>query len=141
MTEEELYQMITELRQKIIAIDERLKNIEGLFQTKPITVPVKKESLREFLDKLNPKTDIDKVLLIGYYKEVIQELGSFSRLEVAKGYQEAREKLPTNITDLLSKNVAKAFIMPIDKGEGKVQMFALTNTGIKHIKERLNPTP
>src|SRR6266508_2443203 len=58
----------------------------------------KKLSIKEFLLESPPTTDIQRTLAVGYFLETHVGMTSFTRSDLEKGYNDAKEPVPSNIS-------------------------------------------
>jgi hypothetical protein len=129
--------------------DDLLKRIENLERRvseleKPCPAPSPIESgsrplsLREFINSKSPKTVVDTVIVIGYYLEEHSKMSSFTCEDLSKGFINAKEKPPTNPSDMLAKNARRGFIMEAPDQKDGPKAWMLTNTGVKFVENGLN---
>ena len=93
----------------------------------------KKLSIKEFILSKNPKSDRQRTRAIGYFLEKHGEYVSFTNDDIEKGYKDAKEAVPTNVADTISKNVSQGYMMQAEKKNGKMS-WTLTNTGEKNVE-------
>ena len=98
-------------------------------------------SMREFINSKSPKTVIDTALVVGYYLEEYLKKPSFTSDDLSKGFINAKEKPPTNPSDMLAKNAKRGFIMEAPEQKDGPKAWMLTNTGIKYIENGLSELP
>jgi hypothetical protein len=100
----------------------------------------KKLSIREFFISKKPKTVVDKALLVGYYFENYQGFSSFNVGDVENGFRAAKEPVPSNINDMMNKNIHKGFIMDAAEKKESKQAWVLTGRGLDYVGNDLkNP--
>ena len=90
---------------------------------------VKAMSVKEFLISKNPKNHIEKTLCFGFFNEFHNNKEYWTPKDITESFSAARETLPQNISDQISKCRAKGWVMEHDKG------YRLTNTGEAIVKE------
>ena len=56
-----------------------------------VRAAAKKTSIREFLLKYPPPTDVQRTLAVGYFLETHAGVASFTKADLAKGYRDAKE--------------------------------------------------
>lgn len=93
----------------------------------------KKQSLREFVNEHKCDSDVDRTLLILYYKEKSEDIKEINSKEIAQGFKEIKEKVPSNIPDKFQQLLKKGFI-DSSEGEGKFNSWTYTNSGEKYIE-------
>lgn len=91
-------------------------------------------SLAQFYKKAAPKTDVDRVLLVGYYLENAKGLESFTAAEVRAALKGARQTPPKNPNDCINSNVRKGLMMAAGVKEGRAA-FVLTTDGEERVAE------
>jgi len=124
---------ITKINKKLDDHEARILKLERLLQTKPEVIK-KKMSIKEFILQKNPKDDVGKALAIGYYLEKFGGLHSFNSKDIEQGFQEAKEKIPSNVADKIYKNIAKGYIMETKEEKDGMKAYVLTNTGEKYVE-------
>lgn len=90
---------------------------------------VKGMSVKEFLLSKKPKSHIEKTLCFGFFEEVHNNKKYWTSKDIAENFREAREPLPKNISDQISKCRIKGWVMEHGRG------YRLTNTGEANVKE------
>jgi len=95
----------------------------------------KDESIKEFLISKQPQTSLDKTLTIGYFLENYTPLPSFGVADIEHGFRQSKETPPSNISDMISKNAAKGFLMESKTKRGTKKSWVLTNSGEKLIEQ------
>ena len=95
----------------------------------------KKISIKEFILAKQPKDDIQKTLIIGYFFEKNEGITSFNIKDLTNGFERAKEKIPTNINDKVNKNISKGYIMSTKEKKDNLVAWVLTNSGEKFVKE------
>lgn len=135
---------LEDIRKRLVEIEARVSKLEELQSVKG-TNPEdfssnseKKSSIREFINLISPKNNVEKVLAIAYYKEIIQLITPFTAKDIADGFKEAKERAPDNINLPVYYNVQKGYLMENNSSASKLKSWELTNTGIKVIKERMS---
>jgi hypothetical protein len=97
----------------------------------------KQTSVAQFFRKVAPKTDIDRVLIAGYFLEHFRNTEKFTAAEVRDTIREAKIPPPSNPSDAVAKNIKKGFMMPAGDKDGKLS-YVLTSDGEENVKESLN---
>ena len=121
-------------------INERLQDLESRIvklesgqsiqaQVQKQNQKVKTMSLREFLNLKKPKTVNDNVLVIGYYLEHLKEFEAFNVDDIKLGFREAKIPLPSNLNDVVNKNIKKAYVMSAGSQKDGKKAWVLTATG------------
>lgn len=94
-------------------------------------------SLQELLNEKNPKTDVQKTLIFGYYLETVMGKKTFTKIDIDECYKNAKEQLPPNVSDKLFLNVKNGWIMPVGKTGRQIE-YGLTRTGITIVEAGFN---
>ena len=97
------------------------------------SVKERPESLTEFLNRKNLKSNTDKTICIAHFLENRAGEGVTSA-DVVGGFRESRNVVPSNVSDQLAKCAKKGFIQVGGERGGK-KVWTLTNTGIEHVKD------
>lgn len=116
--------------------ESRIKALEDRFQKEQINTSASKAvSIKEFMILKKPKNDLEKTLAIGYFLEKHQRLANFTSSELVSGFGSAKEPSPTNISDMIAKNIKKGLMMEATgKKEGK-RAYNLTSSGEKFVED------
>ncbi|MCO8254526.1 hypothetical protein NKF26_12005 [Haladaptatus sp. AB618] len=126
MSNSNLRDEVDDLKERVSTLEKRLEGGEG--------TPEDFVGLREFVNKTNPSTHNERALVIGYHFDRQQGKESFSSDDIEGGYRTAREPLPANISDVLSKCENKGWLMR-DGKEGQAQLRVVTSDGLKYVEE------
>ena len=124
MTPEE----IQEIKDLLENHEKRIFKIESYFSSKSESIP-KQISVKEFIMSRDPKGDVQKTLVIGYYLEKYKNLNFFNAKDLEEGFREAKEKVPDNINDKVSMNIKAGYMMEAKEKKDKLKAWSLTNTG------------
>ena len=90
----------------------------------------KKLSIREFCNNKNPKTDIERVLVLAVYHDRFTETDFFNLKDILNLIKKAKLKKPSNTSDAINKNVRKGLFEEDDeKGEDGRKRWYVTETG------------
>ncbi len=133
---------LEDLRKRIVELEVRISKLEQTQSIRTVNLENynsnsgKKLSIREFINSISPKNNVEKVLAIAYYKETVQSISPFTAKDIADGFREAKEPAPDNINLPIYYNVQKGYLMENNSPESKLKSWELTNTGIKVIKDR-----
>lgn len=132
------------LGKKIAELEERVSKLEQNMGAKLVNLDNynssetgKRLSIREFINLINPKNNVEKVLAIAYYKETIQSISPFTAKDIADGFKEAKEPAPDNINLPIYYNVQKGYLMENNSSESKLKSWELTRTGIAVMREKI----
>ena len=128
---------INELKEKLDKHEERIQKLESLLETNKLHTK-KKDSIKEFIISKNPKTDVQKTLVIGYYLENYNSMSSFNVDDILKGFKDAKEKAPLRkkVYDKISSNIDKGYMMISDEAK-RNKSWVLTNSGERYVENDL----
>ncbi len=96
-------------------------SMKGPQKTKPV-------SIKEYIIGKNPQTANDRVLTMGYFLENIGGQEQFNVEDIKGCFRMAKIPAPTNVNDIINKNIAKGYMMESGKSGG-VKSWVLTATG------------
>jgi hypothetical protein len=98
----------------------------------------KPETLAEFFKRFtNLQTNLDKMLIMGYWCEKVQGRPHFTAEDIKARYGEIKEKPPTRIGRDLDIIVTKGFLLPPKKtDEGST--YELSSSGIKEVEAKMS---
>lgn len=122
------------IEERLAALEARVAHLEGTPADQKHNTG-KPQSLREFINSLQPKSANDTALAIGYYAEIIESRGFFTNDTLRDGFAQAKMVPPKNLSDVVGKNAKKGFIMPARDVESKLPAWVLTNTGEAYIEQ------
>jgi hypothetical protein len=127
--------------QRIDELEKRLEKIEKLLAVPGATarlVKPKKLSVKEFLMTKSVKSEIQKVIALGYFLEHMEGIASFNTTDLETAFRAAKEKLPKNMNDAVNKNIARGFIMEAEEKKDSKKAWYLTSTGEKYVESELS---
>lgn len=105
--------------------------------TAPAAKTAKTLSPAQFFNKCNPRSDVDRALLAGYFLEKMRNQENFTAAEVRDLIKSAKRQPPTNPSDTINKNIKKGLIMAGGDRENKMA-FVLTSDGETAVEEMLS---
>jgi hypothetical protein len=92
----------------------------------------KPQTLGEFFRQfVGLQTNLDKILVLGYWCEIKQGQSHFTTEDIVAKYKEIREKPPANINRDLGTLISKGLLLPPDKSEDGTQTYSLSRSGIQ----------
>ena len=91
---------------------------------------------QELIRKCDVSSFTDKAVVLAYWLEEYQQKSVFSIGDLRAVFDQAREQLPKNLSDMVIKLETTARIMKADK-VGTVQNYKLTGTAIHEIESKL----
>ena len=94
----------------------------------PAIVNKKGTSPAQFIKRANTKSDVNAVLVAGYYLERINGQESFTAQEIRDVLGKAKRPPPTNINDSINGNIKKGLIMSAGDRDSRMA-FVLTSDG------------
>jgi hypothetical protein len=96
----------------------------------------KASTLAQLLKKATVKSDVDRVLVAGYYLETVQNMPSFTAAEIKEAIRQAKVSPPSNPSDVIAKNIKKGAMMMAGDKDGRMA-YVLTTDGIEFVEEQL----
>ena len=99
---------------------------------------VKPQTLGEFFKQfVGLQTNLDKILVFGYWCEIKQSQPHFTSEDILAKYKEARETPPANVGRDLRSLVSKGFLLPPGNSDYGMPTYALSNSGIKEVESKM----
>ena len=123
--------MATTLEARFAALEARVAALEGSGVTTLVPKSAKAQSAKEFLLGLNLKTTVEKTTALGYFVETISQVGPFNADDIETAFRAAKEKVPTNIGDMVNKNIKKGLFMEHGEKKAGKKAWVLTSSGEK----------
>lgn len=136
MSTDALSKKISELEKRIEVLEKSL--IVAGSSNHPKQRPIKKVSAKEFLLSKNLSSAVKKTLALAYYLENIEQINPFNINDLADVFQVAKEKAPTNLHDMINKNIAKGYLMSVKELKNTKKAWTLTGTGERFIEDESN---
>ena len=134
--------MTSGIDQKLDAILEALKSLEARVvrieagrteasanQKMATNAPMKRLSIKEFLLESSPTTDIQRTLAIGYFLETHASMSSFTRVDLEKGYGDAKEPTPSNIGVNIKHCIKQGHMMEVEEKKNNKTAYVVTRSG------------
>jgi predicted metal-dependent hydrolase len=100
------------------------------------TASEKRLSLAQICRKIDPRTDVDKVLVAGYYLEKYEDFEKFTAAEIKENLRRAKIAPPKNTNDSINSNIKKGLMMSAGDKD-KRRAFVLTSDGEETINDML----
>jgi len=113
----------------------RLRKLEG-FVTKEPQILAKSPSIREFLLREQPKSDVEKTFMIGSFLERNRSFNSFNARDLTEGFREAKETIPSNVNLAALMNVRKGLFMEAKEKKDGFKAWTLTNSGLGYFEDK-----
>lgn len=129
----------SELKTRLDAVEARVKKLEEALLSGPVdSRPKKKLSAKEFLLTKSAAKDTQKLLVLGYYLEHMEQMESFNVSDIEAAFHAAKENPPGNTNATVDRNIAQGFLMPSpNKKDGK-KAWCLTSTGEQQVENELH---
>ena len=89
----------------------------------------KKLSIKEFLLESPPTTDIQRTLAVGYFLETRVGMSSFTKAELEKGYSDAKEPIPSNISVNIKHCIKQGHMMEAEEKKNNKTAYVVTRSG------------
>ena len=99
---------------------------------------VKKLSIKEFLLERPPTTDIQRTLAVGYFLETHAGVTSFTKADLEKGYNDAREPIPSNISVNIKHCIKQGHMMEAQDKKNNRTAYVVTRSGEQFVMARYN---
>lgn len=96
--------------------------------TAPAAAAAKLMSPAQFFNSVNPKSDVDRVLVSAYYLEKYRQSQNATAAEIKELIREAKRPAPANASEAINQNIRKGFLMSGGDREGKIA-FVVTSDG------------
>lgn len=126
---------------KIVELEERIIAIEKKLSTQNPSSPIldraqneKQISIKEFLLSKPATSTVQKTLIIGYFLEYLIKMPFFNIGDIENSFRSAKEKPPTNLNDMINKNIAKGYLMEAKEKKDTKKAWCLTASGEKFVQ-------
>lgn|SRR5262249_30928512 len=138
--------MDTETEKKLDAILEAIKSLDARItkieagttdagRGKAVArASAKKLSIREFLLKHPPTTDVQRTLAVGHYLEIHEGMGSFTKADLEKGYRDAKHSLPSNMSMNIKQCIKAGNMMETKVKKDNKPAYIVTSTGEQFVE-------
>ena len=93
----------------------------------------KKLSIKEFLLEHPPATDIQRTLAVGHFIEICGGMASFTKAELEKGYHDAKEPAPSNISVNINHCIRNGHMMEAEEKKNNKTAYVITRRGEQFI--------
>ncbi len=108
---------------------QRGEHQEVNYEKTPETHSLKRQAIKEFILQKKPDSDVEKVLLMGYFLEKQEASECFNVDDIKEAYIKAKEPIPTNINDKINMNIRKGLITELPKKKDNKKAYQVTSTG------------
>jgi hypothetical protein len=129
----EVHQRLGDLETRVAALEKRLEHASPVGPSSS-----KRQSAKEFLLGKSVKSETQKVLALAYFLEREEGLTSFNVPDLEAVFRAAREKLPSNMNDIVNKNIARGFIMQAEQKKESKKAWYLTSTGERFVESDMS---
>jgi hypothetical protein len=109
----------------------------NLHQEQDVSRPIKPQTAGEFLRQFILKTNLEKILVLGYWCEMVNKQSSFTSEDILAKFKEVREKPPALIGRDLKSLVSRGFLVDEGRADAK-SAYTLTNTGLKEVETKIS---
>lgn len=123
---------MSDLEQRVAELEERVSTLESLLAGEE---NLEVDSVKEFVNKIDPDNHDKTFLAIGYYFENKEGKKKFTNKEIKEGYKRAKRKPYSNFSVLTGRLEDNGLIMEMESEGGKA--WALTNKGEEKINSRI----
>lgn len=96
----------------------------------------KKLSIKEFLLEHPPTNDIQRTLAIGYFLETHVGMACFTKADLEKGYRDAREPTPSNISMNIKRCISHGHMMEAQEKTNSKTSYVITRSGEQFVAAR-----
>jgi hypothetical protein len=86
-------------------------------------------SIKEFLLESPPTTDIQRTLAVGHFLETHAGVASFTKADLEKGYNDAKEPAPSNIGVNIKHCIKQGHMMEADEKKNNKPAYVVTRSG------------
>ncbi|MEO5950206.1 MAG: hypothetical protein ABIQ04_02040 [Candidatus Saccharimonadales bacterium] len=125
--------MSTDIETRLTSLESRVAALESAradsTRTGTNLKSAKPQSAKEFLIGLKLGTAVEKTAALGYFVETVSQVGPFNVDDIESAFRSAKEKVPTNIGDMVNKNIKKGLFMEHREKKGGKKSWVLTSTG------------
>ena len=97
----------------------------------------KPETLAEFYKQFSLQTNLDKILVLGYWCEMRQNQPHFNLEDIKAKFKEIKEAPPANIGRDLGSLVSRGLLLPPEKTDDGTQGYALSRSGVKEVESKM----
>jgi hypothetical protein len=91
----------------------------------------------QFIKSKNPKTDLDKTMCACYFLAKHRNTTSITKKDLDEFFPEARMQMPTNMNDMLNKNVERGYLAPTGKVKEGRKSYYVTTEGEQFVENNL----
>lgn len=126
---DEILNAIKNLDARIIRMESNSAGTSAALKTAATEGTCKALSIKEFLIEKPPTTDIQRTLAIGYFLETNNQMPSFTKADLEKGYSDAKEALPSNISVNVNHCIKQGHMMEARDKKNNKTAYVVTRSG------------
>lgn len=132
-----------ELLKSISDHEDRITRLEQILlqnsdeNNRLINMP-KQLSLRELMRKTRSLTNVEKVLLVGYFLEQYEGFKSFNADDIKQALQTAKEPELSNTLAFITQNIKNGNIMEVKEKKNNRKAYMLTGSGEDLVRKFIN---
>ncbi|MDE6952438.1 MAG: hypothetical protein K2P09_01335 [Erysipelotrichales bacterium] len=114
----------------------KYKNIENLQDSSKLLVvdsvsdSIKYDSIASFLNSKKFSTDVECVMGVAYFIEIVEKKGAFTSKDIELKLAEARRAKPSNTSQFLNLNIKKGFLKECSEKKEGLKTYSILNDGI-----------
>jgi hypothetical protein len=131
---------IQSLEARVTHIETKKADAGGARNTASTSL-AKKLSIREFLLEKPPSTDIQRTLAVGYFLETHVGLAAFTKADLEKGYDDAKEPRPSNIGVNIRHSIKQGHMMEAADKKANKTAYVVTRSGEQFVADGYKKTP
>jgi hypothetical protein len=134
---------LSEIEKQLKNHEERITKLEvKMLEFRPSTNNEfsKGLSIKEFILEKKPDGMYQMGLAIAYYFEKYKKFPFFTREELADGFKQAREPIPSNLSAVIYKNAERGYFMDANEKKNNKNAWMLTNSGEKLVEDCFQKT-
>jgi hypothetical protein len=126
----------------ITILETRITKIEtaaeagGITKSAEQTKAKKKTAIKEFLLENPPPDDIRRTLAVGYFLENNEGMSSFTKVDLLRGYGDAKESPPSNIGVNIGHCIKQGHMMEADGKKNNKTAYVVTRSGEQFVESR-----
>jgi len=134
-TNEELLKRICDQEDRIKRLEQVLLQNSG--EINRFTNTPKRLSLRELMRRTKSRTNVEKVLLVGYFLEQHEGLKCFNADDMKRAFQNAKEPVLSNTLAFINQNIKNGNIMQVKEKKDNRKAYTLTASGEDLVEKSL----
>jgi hypothetical protein len=100
-------------------------------------IPSRAKSLTEFVNSLDPKSDLDRALCCACFLQTQRGNESITSKDLRAAYREAKLPKSPNFSQAIASNVNKGYLAPTGKKKDGYDSYYVTLPGIRYVNSGL----